>query len=467
MEHKKLTSECVAFFKQHPVWKRVFAGFRSKYESYGRFSGKVVVTNLSTEDIEELEGFFGQNYHGKRSATISAEKFTKALSQSKFKEVTPEELLTTFFGEALMGKAEAKLLREQKKQAIEQEFLSYFRETPAGDMLEAFEVLIKSSTKSNIAQSDITQNNKVQSNKAQSNIAHSNKAHNYITDSQPEALEGWKRLLWLCAKIYNALPYRIGEKQYLAVFAARLTGNPHAFDHGTTEGSLLYQVIQVDLKQREIQVEASKIFPAYQRQKSFLLSGILIDDISNYALLSNVHAVKKDGSWHKGMEGFCEEKNMVQVPLNVIAEWESIECQDNEIYVVENPSVFAMLCGKMSCMCMNGQPRLAGLMVLELLARAGTKVYYSGDLDPEGLLIAQKLCQFYDGEFVYWHMTKEDYEVCKSNESLSKKRIKMLDKITDEELLAVAGEIRTYKKAGYQENMLSYTTRTIKGTEII
>ena len=86
-------------------------------------------------------------------------------------------------------------------------------------------------------------------------------------------------------------------------------------------------MIQVDLKQREIQVEASKIFPAYQRQKSFLLSGILIDDISNYALLSNVHAVKKDGSWHKGMEGFCEEKNMVQVPLNVITEWESIECQ--------------------------------------------------------------------------------------------------------------------------------------------
>lgn len=447
-EHEKLMRECVAFFKQTPVWKRVFQGFRSKYESYGRFSGKVVVNHLSPEDIEELEGFFGQNYHGKKSATISAEKFTKALSQSKFKEVTPEELLTTFFGEALMGKAEARLLKEQKQQAIEQEFLEYFRKTPASDMLEAFEVLIKSSTKSNIAQSDITQNNKVQSNKAQSN-----KAHNYITDSQTEALEGWKRLLWLCAKIYNALPYRIGEKQYLAVFAARLTGNPHAFDHGTTEGNLLYQVIQMDLKLREILVEASKLFPAYQRQKSFLLSGILIDDISNYALLSNVHAIKKDGSRHKGMEGFCEEKNMVQVPLNVIAEWESIVCQDNEIYIVENPSVFAMLCGKISCMCMNGQPRLAGLMVLELLAKSGTKVYYSGDLDPEGLLIAQKLCQFYDGEFVYWHMTKEDYEVCKSNESLSEKRIKMLDKITDEELLAVAGEIRTYKKAGYQENI--------------
>lgn len=457
MEHKKLTSECVAFFKQHPVWKRVFAGFRSKYESYGRFSGKVVVTNLSPEDIEELEGFFGQNYHGKKSATISAEKFTKALSQSKFKEVTPDEILTEFFGEALMGKAEARLLREQRQQAIEQEFLECFSETPAGDMLEAFEVLIKSSIKSSIAQSnkaqsDITQNKKVQSNKAQSNIPHSNKVHN-ITDSQTEALEGWKRLLWLCAQIYNALPYRTGEKQYLAVFAAGLTGNPHAFDHGTTEGNLLYQVIQVDLKQRDIQVEASKIFPAYQRQKSFLLSGILIDDISNYALLSNVHAIKKDGSWHKGMEGFCEEKNMVQVPLNVIAEWESIECQDNEIYVVENPSVFAMLCGKMSCMCMNGQPRLAGLMVLELLARSGTKVYYSGDLDPEGLLIAQKLCQFYDGEFVYWHMKVEDYRACMSKETLSGRRMKMLENITDEELTPVVHEMASYKMAGYQENI--------------
>ena len=458
MEHKKLTSECVAFFKQHPVWKRVFAGFRSKYESYGRFSGKVVVTNLSPEDIEELEGFFGQNYHGKKSATISAEKFTKALSQSKFKEVTPEEILTAFFGEALMGKAEARVLREQRQQAIEQEFLECFSETPAGDMLEAFEVLIKSSTKSNIAQSDITQNNKVQSNKAQSDIAQSNKAHtnkehNNITDRHVEALEGWKRLLWLCAQIYNALPYRIGEKQYLAVFAARLTGNPHAFDHGTTEGKLLYQVIQKDLVKREIQVEASKIFPAYQRQKSFLLSGILIDDISNYALLSNVHAIKKDGSLHKGIEGFCEEKNMVQVPLNVIAEWESIECKNNEIYIVENPSVFAMLCGEKSCMCMNGQPRLAGLMVLELLARSGTKVYYSGDLDPEGLLIAQKLCQFYDGEFVYWHMKVEDYRACMSKETLSGRRMKMLENVTDEELTPVVHEMASYKMAGYQENI--------------
>ena len=91
-------------------------------------------------------------------------------------------------------------------------------------------------------------------------------------------------------------------------------------------------------------------------------------------------------------------QHIVQVPLAVISEWELLHCSQDEIYIVENPSVFAVLCGKekekntrRAYMCMNGQPRLAGLMVLELLAKSGTRVYYAGDLDPEGILIAQKL----------------------------------------------------------------------------
>ena len=209
----------------------------------------------------------------------------------------------------------------------------------------------------------------------------------------------------------------------------------------------------MDLEQRGIQVETLEMFPAYKRQKSYLLAGILIDDISNYALLYNVHAIKKNGELHRGMDGFCQEKNMVQVPLTVLSEWERIECVDHEIFIVENPSVFALICGEKSCMCMNGQPRLAGLLVLELLAKSGTKVYYSGDLDPEGILIAQKLSQYYRGTFCYWHMTPFDYEQCRSKEIISEKRKKMLQKITDERLLPVVDAVTKYGVAGYQESI--------------
>ena len=93
-------------------------------------------------------------------------------------------------------------------------------------------------------------------------------------------------------------------------------------------------------------METLEMFPAYKRQKSYLLAGILIDDISNYALLYNVHAIKKNGELHRGMDGFCQVKNMVQVPLTVLSEWERIECVDHEIFIVENPSVFALICGE-------------------------------------------------------------------------------------------------------------------------
>lgn len=133
-----------------------------------------------------------------------------------------------------------------------------------------------------------------------------------------------------------------------------------------------------------------------------------------------------------------------------------MNCIDDEIYIVENPSVFALMCdsdGEKSYMCMNGQPVLASLIVLDLLAESQTKAFYSGDLDPEGLLIAQKLSRYYKGDFEYWHMEEKDYKICISNEELSERRIKMLDNITDERLVHVAECIRKTGFAGYQENI--------------
>lgn len=90
---------------------------------------------------------------------------------------------------------------------------------------------------------------------------------------------------------------------------------------------------------------------------------------------------------------------------------------------------------------------------MDLLAEAGTVIHYAGDLDPEGLLIAQKLSQYYKGAFYYWHMTEEDYHMCRSKEALSERRIGMLQKITDPRLLPVARAIAEYGMAGYQEKI--------------
>ena len=62
MEQEQLKRECINYFKQHTIWKKVFNGFRNKYRSYGKFSGTVVLKNLSAEDIEELGRLFRNEF---------------------------------------------------------------------------------------------------------------------------------------------------------------------------------------------------------------------------------------------------------------------------------------------------------------------------------------------------------------------------------------------------------------------
>ena len=63
---QKLESECLTYFNSEPVWRKVLAGFLEKYASFGKFTGKVQLKNLSADEIEVLEGFFGQNFHGQK-----------------------------------------------------------------------------------------------------------------------------------------------------------------------------------------------------------------------------------------------------------------------------------------------------------------------------------------------------------------------------------------------------------------
>ena len=411
--------ECRAYFKSEPVWHKILSGFWEKYESFGHFTGSVRVANPSAHEIDVLEGFFGQNFHGQKSITISAERFSKALCASCYAGVSPEQLLQLYFGTMPISKKEQKENEEKKRQKIITDFSYYCENTAAQPLISSLLELQKGNSKKD--------------------------------------LQEWKRLLFLSADIINSLPYRTSATEYLPVFAARLTRNPHAFDKGTIQGDLLYQIILLDLEQRSIQVPASEQFPSYKRQKSFLSCGILLDDISNYALLYHATGVCKDDTYHKGLQGFFQEHDMLQIPLTVLTKLKSLESANKTLYIDENPSAFAFRCARnpdSTCLCMNGQPKLAALIALELFAASGTTVYYSGDFDPEGLWIAQRLALFYPGEFHFLHMDEASYQKCLSEESISDTRLKQLDRITDTHLLSVVQRMRIEKRAGYQEGLM-------------
>ena len=449
---EKLRDECLKYFKEHLVFARLLKGFREKYFSYGRFAGTVTVRNLTETEREDLEGFLLRNYHGKKSATVSATRFEAALAESRFAGISGKEVLELYFQETPEG-------RKEQKRREDSRWTSLLDRAKEGAGPLAVRWIDE------IGEAGI--------------LTYLKKRCREAGKSFDEA----ERLVMLGVRILDALSmdkeadrsdgYGGGGKsdatasskpaRYLAVFAAEVTGNPHAFDAGTKDGKYLEMLVEWYVRKKESadhsgEEENRYGFPAFRKQRLYLKAGILRDDVSNYALAAGIRAVGIDGESHRGMEGFFEEREPVQIPLSAIAGWKSADCPGKRIYIVENPSVYAVLCGKWNrkcgLMCMNGQPRFSSLLLLDLLAKSGTEVWYAGDIDPEGLLIAQRLKQHYQGAFYYWHMSSHDYEMCVSEQKISPRRLRMLESVMDPELKGTAEAVKRTGKAGYQENMV-------------
>lgn len=57
--------------------------------------------------------------------------------------------------------------------------------------------------------------------------------------------------------------------------------------------------------------------------------------------------------------------------------------------------------------CTSGQMKTASLLVIDMLAKANVEMYYSSDLDPEGIRMADRLCQRHPDCIRPWRMTPQ------------------------------------------------------------
>ena len=135
----------------------------------------------------------------------------------------------------------------------------------------------------------------------------------------------------------------------------------------------------------------------------------------------------------------------------------------NAVFVVENAGVFSELLDEaMPLVSTNGQLNLATLLLLDLLVESGAHLYYSGDFDPEGLKMADRLAGRYGENLSLWHFTREDYFASMPSVSLSEERLAKLQSISSPKLQPVKQEIERCKKAGYQEAILPVLRKDIE-----
>ena len=430
--------ECVKYFESNPTLCKILDGFVKKYASLGSVGGNVILGRLKKDDIETLEGLFSKNYHGMKSASISATKLQKVMDRSRFAGVTIEEVLRCYYKAPLKSNREEVAERSQAEQEFFGVILEALRGSFAADWLTAI-------------------------------IEDNAPIYRVMVQKYRANKERLKEILLYVMVALNELPIHTNSYDYLAVFSTKITGNPHYFDDKLESNYLLWQGI-LYYCEKMVSKEYTKLelsFHLDQKKEILYRVGLIRDEISNSTIVYGIQARKKNGETHKGLEGFHLEKEPVQLSLLTVSELEQVWCYNNRIYVVENPSVFASIlkvAGETcSVLCVSGQPCLASLVLLDKIVGQGATIYYSGDCDPEGLCIADRLKRRYGSNLTLWLMEERYYIHSISNKEISERRLKMLDGLQDEVLKEIAQRMRREKRAGYQEKIMGEHLNHIMG----
>lgn len=237
----------------------------------------------------------------------------------------------------------------------------------------------------------------------------------------------------------------------LAVLSAEATSDPHALDGETLSGKLFLHLLTF---------RSGSEFPesAEQRDRLYYENGILCDSISS--LVTQVGLVLHiEAGEHPAYRALRQRNELCTLSLAGLSTLTGAESPVGRAYIVENEMVFTQLCDRATqfsspLICTSGQPSVAALRLLDLLAASRTALFYSGDFDGKGLSIAAQLCARYPGLLKPWHMDAGDYDRCRSDKSLSDTSLSLLQGCAGTALEQIAHLVGRHRHAGYQELLI-------------
>ncbi|SHK05500.1 TIGR02679 family protein [Anaerobranca californiensis DSM 14826] len=428
MEDKleSLEWEMALFLKNNQKrYGRFMEKIKEKYQSLGVIGGTIIIKNINDEERNLLCKIDSKYLEGK-DCKITVKKFFGIFNNTKFAQCDFEDVLKLYFDNNLQTSKERQRIKEENKEKFFQGILDEFSNTPGGNWLK--------------------------------NVL-SQKEYGYqrIIREYEEDKGNLKTVLQRVIVGLNTL-YNFDKKERLAIFSSKITKDPHFFDDGTLAGQLLLYGLAY----------FSKIsFPENSEEKIELLYsyGLFKDEVSNYTLCGNIEAFTSDGK-HLGIEGFVVKGEPIQLNLWNLAALKKITCRKDVIFVFENPSVFSEVLLKTknlkpSLLCTAGVVKLASLAFLDKVVEHGGKIYYSGDFDPEGLLIGDKLKKRYNENLIFWRYDIENYFNSLSTKAFDDQRRKKLEKITSSELTGLVNEMAKKGLCGYQELLIDYYLQDI------
>lgn len=427
------SKECANYFKSQQAYSRCLEELRRKWKSHGRVAGRITLERTSEAERRAIGGIIGKVFY-EETIRFSFSEFEQGLQRTRFAPVTIKEVLEEYFGETLLTNQGQQREERDRKHNFLNRLCGYFEESADGEsvaFLWAREMLLKKKYGYQLLMKEYGKDEK-----------------------QAEVLAR------NVGKAVIKLEERRGtdEECPLAVFSAEISDNPHYFDRGTAAGLLLAHALcfreKTELPEN-----------AHQWRELLTRVSIVPDNVS-----SMVHAyglrLRTGQGWHPAYDAFCKLKEPYVITMENLKGVTGVQAAGGRVYVVENEMVFSYLLGNLkkkeyTLLCTSGQPRSVVQVLIPYILAGGAEIYYNGDIDPDGIRIADRLWQKYGDSIHIWRMSPADYE-----ESLSKERIgdmgrAKLEMISHPLLKRTAECMKEKQLAAYQENMLKVLVEDI------
>ncbi|MNP25907.1 hypothetical protein D3C76_1187340 [compost metagenome] len=91
------------------------------------------------------------------------------------------------------------------------------------------------------------------------------------------------------------------------------------------------------------------------------------------------------------------------------------------------------------------------------------EIWYSGDFDPEGIGILNRLTSRYPRNVLPWRYGLSDYERSMPRKKVSSgRRLKMIEKVQLPKMGETIRAVRKHKRAGYQETLIPLLIEDLK-----
>ena len=420
--------ESLDLINSNKIYKKIFLEVYSKYKKYGKITGSFTLKAATTEERQILFNFDSKVLtEGKAKIKCST---VRDLFNRKLKEYSFEELLVKVVGKELKTNKEVK---DEEKEQEEKFYNDILKASDDGVGKQWFiEILDKKKYGYNI-------------------IVRKYK-------SEIRNLKELKRKIILIINSLNKLPYLNNEYENIAVFSAVNTKDSHFFDNDKFTGRLFIKAISFILNKDEPK-DINEINELYYEV------GILKDEISNHTTIYGLNAFNRDNSEVKAINSFNIWKEPLQISISNLLKIDYLEAINNTVFIFENPAVFhkilKMSDDNISLICTSGQLNLSSYIVLNKI-RNLKNIYYAGDFDPEGLMIAYKIKKRYKEKVKFLNYTRESYINTMSNNIIEEKSMSQLNKINCSELDEVINELRINKRAAYQELLIDEYLDLIK-----